>query len=106
MKLKLITYCLAMSFNMNATAGSATCPPLLDHEIRTLAEDESVRLCETYRDKVVLIVNTASKCGFTHQYEGLEKLYREYAPRGLVVLGFPSNDFGNQEPGTEQQIQA
>ena len=63
---------------------------LLDQEFKRLAADESVRLCDTYADKVVLVVNTASKCGNTPQYEGLEKLYEEYGERGLVVLGFPS----------------
>jgi glutathione peroxidase len=58
-----------------------------------------------YRGKVVLIVNVASKCGLTPQYAGLEKLYREKADAGLVVLGFPANDFAGQEPGTEQEIQ-
>ncbi len=58
-----------------------------------------------YAGKVVLVVNVASKCGFTPQYKGLEALYRELSPRGLVILGFPSNDFGGQEPGTEQEIQ-
>ena len=57
-----------------------------------------------YKGKVVLIVNTASKCGFTPQYEGLEALYRQYADKGLVVLGFPCNQFGAQEPGNADEI--
>ncbi len=57
-----------------------------------------------YKGKVVLIVNTASKCGFTPQYEGLEKLHEEYGPRGLVILGFPCNQFGAQEPGDAAEI--
>jgi glutathione peroxidase len=59
-----------------------------------------------YRGKVLLIVNTASKCGFTPQYQGLETLYRELHPRGLEVLGFPCNQFGGQEPGSEAEIGA
>ena len=58
----------------------------------------------TYRGKTVLVVNTASKCGLTPQYEGLEMLYRKYRDRGLVVLGFPCNQFANQEPGDEKSI--
>jgi glutathione peroxidase len=57
-----------------------------------------------YRGKVTLVVNTASECGYTPQYEGLEKLHRELSPKGFSVLGFPSNDFGAQEPGTAQEI--
>ena len=57
-----------------------------------------------YRGKVTLVVNVASKCGFTPQYEGLEKLHRELQGKGFAVLGFPSNDFGEQEPGTAQEI--
>ncbi len=59
---------------------------------------------EEYKGKVVLVVNTASKCGFTPQYEGLEDIYRRYNDKGLVILGFPCNQFGNQEPGSETEI--
>jgi glutathione peroxidase len=59
----------------------------------------------TFKDKVVLLVNVASKCGLTPQYDGLEKLYSDYKDRGLVVLGVPCNQFMGQEPGTEQEIQ-
>jgi len=88
---------------MTETA-AANCAKALDFEKRRLAGDETVRLCDAYQGKVILVVNTASKCGFTGQYEGLEALYAKYRDRGLVVLGFPSNDFANQEPGTEEQI--
>ena len=60
---------------------------------------------EAYKGKVVLVVNTASKCGFTPQYEGLETLYRRHKDEGLVVLGFPCNQFGNQEPGGKEEIE-
>jgi glutathione peroxidase len=84
---------------------AANCAPALDFELRRLAGDETVHLCDAYQGKVLLMVNTASKCGFTGQYEGLEKLYDTYKERGLVVLGFPSNDFANQEPASEEEIQ-
>lgn len=93
----------ATSSTTQAPAGP--CPPLLDLSLRRLAGDEPINLCEAYRGKVIMVVNTASKCGFTGQYEGLEALYRKYQDRGLVVLGFPSNDFMNQEPGNEEEIQ-
>lgn len=89
---------------MTATMAAAD-SELLDHDFRRLASDEVVNLGETYKGKVLLVVNTASKCGNTPQYEGLEKLYDEYSEDGLVVLGFPSNDFLGQEPGTEEEIQ-
>ena len=78
---------------------------LLDQNFRRLASQEIVNIGDEYEGKVLLIVNTASKCGNTPQYEGLEELYQEYGEEGLVVLGFPSNDFFGQEPGTEEQIQ-
>lgn len=80
------------------------CSSLLDFDVKTLNENTQVNLCNAYQGKVILIVNTASRCAFTDQYDSLEKLYREYKNDGLVVLGFPSNDFGQQEPGTEKQI--
>lgn len=90
---------------MTSSMGAACSGGLLDQDFRKLAEEEQVNLCEAYSGKVVLVVNTASKCGNTPQYEGLESLYEEYGDDGLVVLGFPSNDFMGQEPGTEEQIQ-
>src|SRR5438874_2259318 len=85
-----------------SSSAMAACPALLDRNMTSL-EDKPRSLCE-YAGKVVLIVNTASECGYTPQYEGLEALYRKYRSRGLVVLGFPSNDFGGQEPGSNKDI--
>jgi len=79
------------------------CPPLLDAALPTLSDDKPASICQ-YQGKVILVVNTASQCGYTPQYEGLEKLYRRYKDRGLVILGFPSNDFGGQEPGSNREI--
>jgi len=89
-----------------ASAVSAgACPPLLQRSFDRLQDEKPQSLCQ-YRGQVLLVVNTASYCGFTRQYEGLERLYRDYRGRGLVVLGFPSNDFGAQEPGSNAQIAA
>jgi len=82
---------------------AADCPQLLRHSFAGLQTGTPENLCQ-YRGKVLLVVNTASYCGFTDQYGGLEALNRKYKDQGLVVLGFPSNDFGNQEPGTSKQI--
>jgi glutathione peroxidase len=79
------------------------CPEVLNFSFNRLQTGNPESLCQ-YRGKVVLIVNTASYCGYTHQYEGLEALYKKYQSRGLVVVGFPSNDFGGQEPGTNTEI--
>ena len=97
-----LTLFTAVVVSLPATAAG---PALLDHSLRKLASEEAVHLGDAYAGKVVLVVNTASKCGNTPQYDGLEKLYKEYGPEGLVVLGFPSNDFFGQEPGTEAEIQ-
>src|SRR5690606_8353644 len=75
---------------------------LLDTKARRLAGAEE-SLCQ-YAGKVVLVVNTASECGFTPQYEGLEALWKEYGDDGLVVLGFPSDQYGGQEPGDDAEI--
>lgn len=79
------------------------CPKLLQHQFERLQDGAPQSLCQ-YEGKVLLVVNTASYCGFTNQYKGLEALHKRYAARGLVVLGFPSNDFGKQEPGDAKQI--
>jgi glutathione peroxidase len=79
--------------------------PLLDHSFRRLASEDTVNLQQAYGGQVLLVVNTASKCGYTPQYEGLEALHAKYSARGFAVLGFPSNDFMGQEPGTEAEIQ-
>jgi glutathione peroxidase len=95
-----------MVAGQNQASETTACPAALDFTKTTLNGEERVNLCEKYLGKVVLVVNTASKCGYTYQYEGLEALYKTHKDRGLVVLGFPSNDFGNQEPGKPKQIAA
>ena len=89
-------------FGGNAQA-APNCSPLLSHTFLRLQDEAPQNLCQ-YQGKVVLVVNTASYCGFTSQYEGLEKIYAKYKDRGFVVLGFPSNDFGQQEPGSNKEI--
>lgn len=84
------------------SAHAADCPALLNREIPRLQDEKPQNLCQ-YAGKVVVVVNTASFCGFTPQYKGLEALYTRYRERGLVVLGFPSNDF-SQEPGDNKTI--
>ena len=83
-------------------AAPASCPALLNQNFKRLQDEAPQNLCQ-YAGKVVLVVNTASYCGYTKQYEGLEKLYAKYGPRGLVVLGFPSNDF-RQEAESAKEI--
>jgi glutathione peroxidase len=82
---------------------AAACPAILQQQFARLQDDSPQNLCQ-YAGRAVLVVNTASYCGFTSQYQGLEALYAQYEKRGLVVLGFPSNDFGKQEPGSSKEI--
>ncbi len=76
------------------------------HDLTMNRLDGKAEKLASYKGKVALVVNTASECGYTPQYEGLEKLYEELSPKGLVVLGFPSNEFGKQEPGSAEDIRA
>jgi len=94
----------SLALAATTTSAFACDTALLDQDFRRLASDDEVNLCEAYSGQVLLVVNTASKCGNTPQYDGLEKLYSEYGDQGLVVLGFPSNDFMGQEPGSEEEI--
>ena len=98
-------YLAAAVFFVATTTSLASSDALLDQDFRRLASDEVVNLENEYAGKVILVVNTASKCGNTPQYEALETLYETYGDDGFVVLGFPSNDFMGQEPGTEEEIQ-
>lgn len=99
-----LTSAALLAIAASTANADAPCPETLNFSVKELGTDNVVNLCEKYRGQVVLVVNTASKCGFTPQYEGLEALYSRYRERGLAVLGFPSNDFGSQEPGNEAQI--
>ena len=86
-----------------AVKDGVACPVILQQRFKRLQDEAPLDLCQ-FAGKVVLVVNTASFCGFTNQYQALEELYARHAAQGLVVLGFPSNDFGQQEPGSNKQI--
>lgn len=91
-----------LAFLPSRAAAAETCPALLNYEFKRLQDEVPQNLCQ-YKGKVALIINTASYCGYTSQYDGLEKLYAKYKDKGLVILGFPSNDF-SQEPGDNKEI--
>lgn len=93
---------LAASLAMCLSSFAMACPDFLTGEYRKLNSQKTVDLCELTANKAVLIVNTASHCGFTGQLKGLEKLHQEYQDKGLVIIGFPSNDF-KQEAETEEK---
>ena len=86
-----------------AAPSAAAAAGLLDHQFNPLTPSKPIAL-KDYAGKVILVVNTASQCGYTPQYDGLEKLHQKYKGKGLVVLGIPANDFGAQEPGSNQDI--
>ena len=88
----------------SGAASTGACPAVLQHQMPSI-DNQSRNLCD-YADRVVLVVNTASFCGYTPQYEQLEALYQKYKARGFVVLGFPANQFGEQEPGSNTEIKA
>ncbi len=98
-------FLLAAAQTLFAAQPSAApaCPALWQKTVARLQDDAPQNLCQ-YSGKVALVVNTASYCGFTSQYEGLERLYARFQSQGLVVMGFPSNDFGQQEPGSSREI--
>jgi glutathione peroxidase len=88
--------------SVEPNADTAGCPAALDYRMKSI-DGKDVDLCG-YKGNVVLVVNVASKCGLTPQYKGLEALYEKYKGKGFEILGFPANDFGAQEPGTESEI--
>lgn len=98
-----VLFVLVLASGFPGLASAAECPALLDRTVPRLQDEKPQNLCQ-YAGQVVLVVNTASFCGFTPQYKGLESLYSKYRSRGFVVLGFPSNDFGGQEPGSNKAI--
>lgn len=108
MKPLRILHALVLSsilFNLwGPTMQAANAENFFELNAKTIDEKE-ISLAE-YKGKVILAVNVASKCGFTKQYEGLEAIYKKYQDKGFVVLGFPSNDFGGQEPGSAEEIKA
>ena len=96
------TLLAALALMAATSASAANCGTLLDHTVSDIVGTKE-NLCQ-YQGKVVLVVNTASYCGYTPQYKGLQALNEKYKSKGLVILGFPSNDFGEQEPGSNKEI--
>ncbi|MBU3600132.1 glutathione peroxidase [Polynucleobacter sp. 30F-ANTBAC] len=103
MNLLITTTLFLLSLSWPKESQAMTCPPLLSQQFLRLQDEAPQNLCQ-YNGKVILVVNTASYCGFTSQYDDLEKVFAKYKDQGFVVLGFPTNDFGKQEPGNNKEI--
>ena len=97
----VLVACLGTLSSTPALAADAACPPILQHSFARLQDEKPQNLCQ-YTGRVLLVVNTASFCGFTPQYEGLERLHARYQGAGLVVLGFPSNDFAQESKSNKE----
>jgi glutathione peroxidase len=97
MSITTVSKALGLAATLCATSTFAACPEYLNHEMRKLGSKETINFCDAYEGKAMLIVNTASNCGYTPQFDGLEALHKEYADKGLVVLGFSSDDFFQEE---------
>lgn len=102
-RIACLVSCFAMAtLTASVSASAPTCPAWLDHDFHKLRSSESVNICKAHAGKALLIVNTASHCGFTPQFKGLEALHEKYKDQGLVVIGFPSDDF-NQEAKDDKE---
>ena len=99
---KIVIYLIIIMFSFLKTSMSANSKTFYDFKINSI-NGEELNL-SIFKDKTILLVNVASKCGFTKQYDDLQKLYDDYKEKGLVVIGIPSNQFGSQEPGSEAEI--
>jgi glutathione peroxidase len=100
--MNLITIALTAASIFGGTSNDAKSPNIYEYTVKDINKNE-VKLSD-YKGKVLLIVNVASKCGFTKQYDGLQEIYEKYKDQGFEVLGFPCNDFGGQEPGSNEEI--
>jgi glutathione peroxidase len=101
--IRAVLVAAALATASASSLAASACPTVLQHTLPRLQDEKPVDLCD-YAGRVVVVVNTASFCGYTPQYQSLEALHARYRERGLVVLGFPSNDFGQQEPGDNKAI--
>ena len=97
-----VVVCIGLSPAWDADPASAAGPSIYDYKVKDI-DGKDVKL-KKYKGSVVMVVNTASKCGYTPQYESLQATYEKYSDKGFVVLGFPSNNFAGQEPGTDAEI--